>query len=60
MRGGKSQLLESDPPKRIVVMAFKSLADAQKWDASPEYSAIRPIRQRSAKTRAFIVEGVPE
>jgi uncharacterized protein (DUF1330 family) len=60
VRGGKTQALEGDPPKRIIVTAFKSIADAQRWYDSVEYSAIRPIRQRSAKARGFIVEGVPE
>lgn len=60
VRGGKADQLEGDPPKRIVVIAFKSMADAHKWYDSPEYSAIRPIRQRWAKSRNFIVEGAPE
>ena len=58
VRGGKTETLEGEPPKRIIVMAFQSMADARKWYSSPEYSAIRPIRQRSAKARTFIVEGV--
>jgi uncharacterized protein (DUF1330 family) len=60
VRGGKTEALEGEPPKRIIVTAFKSMTDAQKWYASPEYSALRPIRQRSAKARGFIVEGVGE
>lgn len=60
VRGGKTESLEGEPPKRIVVLAFNSMADAQRWYSSPEYSAIRPIRQRSAKSRGFIVEGVGE
>jgi uncharacterized protein (DUF1330 family) len=59
-RGGKTQANEGEPPARIIVTAFKSMADAQKWYASPEYSAIRPLRQRSARARNFIVEGVPD
>jgi uncharacterized protein (DUF1330 family) len=31
---------------------------ARAWYDSPAYEAIKPIRQSSAKTRAFIVEGV--
>ena len=58
VRGGKTELLEGEQPKRIVVIAFNSAADAKKWYTSPEYSAIRPIRQGSAKSRSFIVEGV--
>ena len=57
-RGGKTQTVEGEAPARIVVTAFPSMADAQKWYASPEYSALKPIRQRSAKTRSFIVEGL--
>ena len=60
VRGGKADALEGDPPKRIIITTFKSMADAHKWYDSPEYSAIRPIRQRSTKSRNFIVEGVPE
>jgi uncharacterized protein (DUF1330 family) len=60
VRGGKTEALEGEPPKRIVVIAFKNMADAQTWYTSPEYSAIRPIRQRLAKARSFIVEGFGE
>ena len=60
VRGGKTESLEGEPPKRIVVIAFKSAADAKKWYTSTEYSAIRPIRQGSAKSRSFIAEGVGE
>ena len=60
VRGGKTESLEGEPPKRIVVIAFNSAADAKKWYTSPEYSAIRPIRQGSAKSRGFIAEGVGE
>lgn len=59
-RGGKADALEGDPPTRIIVIAFKSAADAHKWYDSSEYSAVRPIRQRSARSRNFIVEGLPD
>jgi uncharacterized protein (DUF1330 family) len=58
VRGGKTQALEGDPPKRIVVIAFDSMKQAQSWDDSPAYDAIKPIRQSAAKSRLFIVEGV--
>lgn len=60
VRGGKTETLEGNPPKRIVVVAFKSMAEAKTWWASPEYTAIKPIRHRSATARNFIVEGVGE
>ena len=58
VRGGKAQTLEGDAPKRIVVIAFDSMEQAQAWYDSPAYDAIKPIRQSAAKSRLFIVEGV--
>jgi uncharacterized protein (DUF1330 family) len=58
VRGGKSLSLEGDAPKRFVVAQFDSFEKAKAWEDSPAYSAIRPIRQKSAKSRIFIVEGV--
>jgi uncharacterized protein (DUF1330 family) len=60
VRGGKTEAIEGAPPNRIIVTAFPSMDDARKWYNSPEYSAIRPIRQRSAKTRGFIAEGLAQ
>ena len=59
-RGGKTDSLQGEPPKTIILIAFKSMADARKWWDSPEYGEIKSIRQRSAKSRNFVVEGVPE
>ncbi len=58
VRGGKTSSLEGDQPKRIVVLAFDSLAAAERWYHSPEYSAITPLRTGSSTARAFLVEGV--
>jgi uncharacterized protein (DUF1330 family) len=60
VRGGQTASLEGDQPKRIVVIAFDSMAQAQAWYDSPAYRAIRPIRIQSAKSRVYIVEGAPE
>ncbi len=57
--GGSSQALEGDPPKRYVVIAFESTEKARAWYGSPAYEAIRPIRLANAKSRVFIVEGIP-
>lgn len=57
VRGGKSATLEGDAAKRIVMIAFPSMEQAQAWYESPAYREIRPIRHRSAKSRVFIVEG---
>jgi uncharacterized protein (DUF1330 family) len=59
VRGGKTDALEGDAPKRIIVIAFDSMEKAQAWWNSPAYAEIRPIRHSSAVTRLFFVEGVP-
>jgi uncharacterized protein (DUF1330 family) len=48
------------PVGEIVIVAFKSLADAERWYGSPSYSACIPLRQRAANTRLFIIEGEPQ
>lgn len=59
VRTSKIQALEGDPPKsRFVVIEFDSVQKAHEWYDSPAYAAIRPIRQRAAKARIFIVEGL--
>jgi uncharacterized protein (DUF1330 family) len=58
VRGGKTQALEGEPPKRVVVIAFDSAEKARAWYDSPAYEAIKPLRQSSAKSRIFIAEGV--
>ncbi|MGA9389048.1 MAG: DUF1330 domain-containing protein [Candidatus Sulfotelmatobacter sp.] len=57
--GGKIQALEGEPPKGyVIVIAFDSAAKAREWYDSPDYTAIRPFRQNSTKSRLFLVEGV--
>jgi len=58
VRGGKTQAVEGEAPKRIVVIAFDTAEKARAWYDSPAYEAIKPIRQSSAKSRIFIAEGL--
>ena len=60
VRGGNTVALEGEGevPKRYVVIAFESVEKAKAWEDSPEYTAIKPIRHKSAKSRVFIVEGI--
>lgn len=59
VRGGKIDPLEGDwNPQRIVVLEFATADQAKKWWTSPEYRAACEIRNRSAKTRMILVEGV--
>ena len=58
VRGGSAQSLEGDaPPGRIVVLEFASVAAAMAFEKSPEYEEVAKIRQRSARSRVFVVEG---
>lgn len=53
--------LEGNPPShRLVIIEFDSLEQARAWYNSPEYAKIRPFRQRSGHTNAYIVEGEPK
>lgn len=59
IRGGKAEDLEGDwHPERIVVVEFSSVDQAKKWWNSPEYTAVRTIRQQTAISRLIVVEGV--
>lgn len=57
VRGGKLVSLEGEPSKRVIMIGFPSMEQAQAWYASPRYQEIMPIRHRSAKSRVFIMEG---
>jgi len=57
-RGGKIEAVEGAAPQRVAVLAFESVEKAHAWEYSPAYEAIKPMRQSSAKSRIFIVEGI--
>jgi uncharacterized protein (DUF1330 family) len=44
---------------RAAIAVFPSAQAGRDWFASPAYRKIAPIRQKSAHTRAFSVEGLP-
>ncbi len=54
-RGHPVEGLEGEPPRGVVIIQFPSVEDARRWYNSPDYGAIRGIRQRSAKARNFFV-----
>jgi uncharacterized protein (DUF1330 family) len=58
--GGRVVTEEGEPTKGFVVIQFESFEKAKEWYDSPEYSAVRPIRQKAAKSRIIIEEGVKE
>jgi len=59
VRGGKVESLEGGwAPKRIVVLEFPSLEQAQNWYRSPEYAPLIALRQRASRGKLILVEGV--
>ena len=44
---------------RAAIVVFPSMRAGQDWFSSGVYRKIAPIRQKSASTRAFFVEGLP-
>ena len=58
VRGGKIDAKEGGwTPKRIVVVEFPSMAQAQKWYGSPEYAPLIKLRQKASKGKLIVVEG---
>lgn len=57
-KGGATVALKGAPPEaRIALVEFPDLAAAEAFWTSPEFQAIVPIRDRSAQTRAFLIDG---
>ena len=58
VRGGKVEPREGGwTPKRIVVLEFPSMAQAQKWYDSTEYAPLIKLRQKASKGKLILVEG---
>ncbi len=58
-RGGKNEVLEGSwQPKRLVILEFASSEKARAWLNSPEYTPIKSLRHRYARSNMVLVEGV--
>jgi uncharacterized protein (DUF1330 family) len=57
-RGGKIEEFAGAPPRRVAIMEFPSLAQAEAFRDSTDYKAIIRYRDKGSKYRAFIVEGI--
>ena len=57
VRTEKITAIDGTPPKRFVVIGFDSMEKAKAWSASPAQKEIDDMRLKSAKARAFIVDG---
>lgn len=50
----------STPPAgSTVILVFNSMDDIKAWWNSPAYQAIIPLREKSAKTIAYAIPGMP-
>jgi uncharacterized protein (DUF1330 family) len=57
-RHAKGVALSGEPPKWIGIVQFPSVEEAVKFDTSPEFAALKPIRDKSTKWRSFVVGGL--
>jgi uncharacterized protein (DUF1330 family) len=58
-RGGQAETLEGNwVPKRVVVLQFPSVEAAKTWHASADYGPVKAIRDRTARSRMIVVEGL--
>ena len=59
VRGGDiTQLEETGPAARVVIIEFPDRASALAWYQSPDYQAILPLRLNAATGPAAIIDGV--
>ena len=58
VRGGAVDVKEGGwQPKRLVVLEFASMDQAQKWYHSPEYAPALALRANAARSKVLLVEG---
>src|ERR1700732_3579734 len=59
--GGKTTTIEGEPPKpRIVIQQWDSLEKVQAYRNSAAFKDLLPLRDKMAKFRSYVVEGVPQ
>jgi uncharacterized protein (DUF1330 family) len=59
--GGKITSVEGEPPKsRVVIQQWDSLEKYQAYRNSSAFKELLPMREKAAKFRSFVVEGVSQ
>ena len=59
VRGGATHIVQGDwIPKRIAVLEFDSVAQAQAWQDSADYAELKAQLNRSTNSNLIIAEGV--
>lgn len=60
-RGGRIVGFGGEPPRRVVIVAFDSMANAERWRADPQVKALEEERRKTGTTlRLYAVEGVAQ
>ena len=58
--GGAITVIDGEPPKsRVVIQQWDSLEKYQAYRNSAAFKDLLPMREKAAKFRTFVVEGVP-
>ncbi len=58
-RGGRVEPLEGGwSPKRVVIVEFPTMEQAQKWYRSADYAPLIKLRQKASRGRLVLIEGV--
>ena len=59
VRGGPVEALEGEwPLQRVVILEFPDAAAARAWWSCSDYRPARDLRQRTARTRMVLLEGI--
>ena len=59
VRATKGIPLSGEAPRTISIFKFSSVEEAQAFDSSPAYVALKAGRDKSSIWRSYIVEGLP-
>ena len=43
-------------PDRLIILEFDDVEALDRWRTSPEYAEVAPLRERSTKTKAIVVD----
>jgi len=60
VRAAKGTTLSGQPPKTITIVKYATIEDALAFDSSPQYVALKPLRDKSSNWRSYVVEGLPK
>ena len=60
VRNGERVVLEGPAdPRRVIVVEFPTLADVQRFHASPEYTVLRRMREAAGTAEIIAIDGLP-